>query len=109
MEYKMTLIANTPSPPYYAVIFVSKLNESSIGYTDMADKMVQLASNQTGFLGFESAREDVGIAVSYWSDLEAVKKWKANADHLQAQKTGREKWYSEFKVRVAKVEREYGL
>ena len=105
----MSLIAKTPSPPYYAVIFTSTLNEHSIGYADMADKMVELASNHSGFLGIESAREDLGITVSYWSDLESIRRWKTNVEHLHAQELGREKWYREFKVRISKVEREYGL
>lgn len=109
MESNISTIANTPVPPYYAVVFTSTLNKRSIGYADMADKMVELASRHAGFLGIESAREDVGITVSYWSDLAAIKKWKANVDHLHAQKFGREKWYSEFKVRIAKVERDYGF
>ena len=105
----MSFIANTPIPPYYAVIFASKLNKHSEGYADTAEAMVLLAANQPGFLGIESAREEIGITVSYWSDLEAIKKWKSNAEHIQAQRLGREKWYSEFTVRIAKVEREYSL
>lgn len=104
----MSLIATTPKPPYYAVIFTSLRTEGDHGYADMADKMVQLASEQPGFIGIESAREEVGITVSYWQDLESIKQWKANAEHLVAQKLGREQWYSSFKTRIAKVERDYG-
>ncbi|KZY69695.1 antibiotic biosynthesis monooxygenase, partial [Oleiphilus sp. HI0067] len=75
----MSLIANTPAPPYYAVIFTSHRTEGDNGYGQMADRMVELASKQPGFLGVESAREDVGITVSYWSDLESIKRWKKNA------------------------------
>ncbi|MCC5827297.1 antibiotic biosynthesis monooxygenase [Alkalimonas sp.] len=104
----MSLIATTPKPPYYAVIFTSLRTEGDHGYADMADRMVQLASEQPGFIGIESAREEVGITVSYWRDLESIKQWKANAEHLVAQKLGREQWYSSFKTRIAKVERDYG-
>ena len=105
----MSLIAKTPEPPYYAVIFTSHLTETNRGYSAMAEKMVNLAACQPGFLGIESAREDVGITISYWSDLESIKNWKANLAHLEAQKLGREKWYSEFKTRISKVERDYGI
>jgi len=105
----MSLIANTPKPPYYAVIFSNHLNDDSTGYADMADRMVELASQQSGFLGVESAREGLGITVSYWSDLESIKSWKANAEHQQAQQLGHEKWYSSFKTRISKVERDYGI
>ena len=75
----------------------------------MADRMVELASQQPGLLGIESVRENLGITVSYWDSLEAIKNWKANLEHQEAQKSGRERWYSSFKIRIAKVEREYGM
>ena len=91
------------------VIFTSLRTPGDNGYSDMANKMVQLATEQPGFLGIESAREGLGITVSYWLDLESIKQWKANAEHLVAQKRGREQWYSSFKTRIAKVERDYGI
>jgi len=105
----MTLIANTPKPPYYAVIFTSHRTEGDNGYGQMADRMVELASKQPGFLGVEAAREEVGITVSYWTDIESIKNWKADLEHKEAQKKGRKGWYSEYKVRVSKVERDYGI
>ena len=105
----MSLIASTPKPPYYAVIFTSHRTEGDNGYGEMAVRMVELASIQPGFLGVESAREDVGITVSYWSDLESIKQWKANAEHQEAQRLGHEKWYSSFKTRISKVEYDYGI
>jgi heme-degrading monooxygenase HmoA len=105
----MSIIANTPTPPYYAVIFTSTRTEGDKGYAEMACRMVELAEKQSGFLGIESAREVVGITVSYWADLESIKNWKANTEHLEAQKTGRKSWYGSFKVRISKVERDYGI
>lgn len=105
----MSLIANTPAPPYFAVIFTSHRTEGDNGYGQMADRMVELASEQPGFLGVESAREEVGITVSYWSDLESIKRWKENAEHQEAQRLGHEKWYTSFKTRISKVERDYGI
>nr|WP_280639678.1 antibiotic biosynthesis monooxygenase [Aeromonas veronii] len=71
--------------------------------------MVELAQRQSGFLGMESARDGVGITVSYWRDLESIRNWKAELEHKEAQRLGREKWYSAFKTRIARVERDYGL
>jgi len=105
----MSEIAKTPEPPYYAVIFTSLRTEGDNGYSEMAERMVKFASQQPGFLGVESAKESVGITVSYWSDLESIKTWKQNAEHLIAQKQGREAWYKEFKIRISKVERDYGF
>ena len=104
----MSEIADTPEPPYYAVIFTNHRTEGDDGYGDMADRMVKLAGEQPGFLGVESARESVGITVSYWQDLESIKAWKQNAKHMDAQKLGRSRWYAEFKTRICKVERDYG-
>jgi len=103
------MIADTPLPPYYAVIFTSLRTEGDNGYAEMAHRMVELASAQPGFLGAESARDGVGITVSYWKDLESIKAWKANAEHQEAQALGRRKWYSAFKTRICKVERDYGM
>lgn len=105
----MSLIAATPAPPYYAVIFTSTRSEGDQGYGETADRMVELASCQSGFLGIESARQEVGITVSYWQDLQSIKQWKANVEHREAQKKGRSTWYPEFKIRISKVERDYSL
>lgn len=100
------MIANTPKPPYYAVIFTTERSTIDEGYTQMAQQMLEMAQQQPGFLGEESAREELGITVSYWESLEAIKNWKHNAKHLQAQKLGKEKWYKKYKLRVARVERD---
>ena len=93
--------------PYYAVIFTSTLTDDTAGYSDMAQKMEELAKKQHGYLGFESAREGLGISISYWESLQAIANWKANADHLFAQQQGIKDWYQWYKVRVCRVEREY--
>lgn len=105
----MSAIAKTPEPPYFAVIFSSQRTEGDDGYSEMAERMVALVSEQPGFLGIESARGGVGITVSYWASLEAITNWKKNAEHREAQRLGHQQWYSSFWVRVAKVEREYGI
>jgi heme-degrading monooxygenase HmoA len=68
-----------------------------------------LAAQQPGYLGMESAREGLGMTVSYWESLEAIRNWKQNAEHQEAQRLGHQQWYSSFRVRIAKVEREYGI
>lgn len=93
--------------PYYAVIFTSTRTEGDNGYGQMAEEMEKLARQQPGFLGFESARDGLGVTISYWESLEAIANWKANMDHRVAQKNGIKKWYSWYKVRICKVEREY--
>ncbi|PCI96443.1 MAG: antibiotic biosynthesis monooxygenase [Flavobacteriales bacterium] len=101
-------LANTPKPPYYTVIFTS-VKSNNDGYDEMSDKMVELVVKQSGFLGFESAKGEVGITVSYWESLEAIRNWYANTEHKEAQNKGRSDWYDSYTVRIAKVEREYSF
>ena len=109
MADDLPLIAETPEPPYYAVIFTSLRTGGDHRYGAMARRMVELASEQPGFLGVESAREEVGITVSYWRDLDAIRNWKQHAQHLIAQRRGQDVWYSEYTVRIARVERAYDM
>lgn len=103
------MFANTPTPPYYAVIFTSIRTEGDHGYAETAQRMLDLALQMPGCLGAESAREEIGITVSYWKDLESIKNWKYQLDHVQARDKGRELWYSSYKVRIALVQRDYGF
>lgn len=93
--------------PYYAVIFTSVRTEIENGYDKTSQQMEVLAKQQPGFLGMDSARNEIGITISYWDGLEAIKNWKKNLDHQVAQKNGKDKWYSSYHVRICKVEREY--
>ena len=107
----MNPIAKTPKPPYYAVVFTSLRTDTEDGYEQMAKKMAAIASEQPGFLGIESVREEngLGITVSYWKDKDSIRGWKNHAAHQQAQQFGKEKWYQHYRIRVAKVEKDYGL
>ena len=101
----------TPEPPYYAVIFSSRRVPEPAGdearYGPMAERMEELASRQPGYLGVESARgpDGFGITVSYWKDLASIAAWKAHAEHRIAQALGKDRFYAEFSLRVARVER----
>ena len=105
------MFANTPEPPYYAVIFTNQRTAGDDGYADTAERMVALAAQQPGFLGVESVRgaDGLGITVSYWVSEEAIAAWRAHAEHAVAREQGRKHWYGQFSVRVAKVERAYGM
>ena len=94
---------------YYAVIFTSERTIIEDGYAEMAVLMEELAKKQEGFLGVESARSEIGITVSYWKDLESIKKWKQNMEHLVAQQKGRSDWYKSYTTRICLVEREYSF
>ena len=92
---------------YYAVIFTSIRTDGDQGYSEMAKAMDELAKSQPGYLGIESAREELGITVSYWESLESIANWKSNSEHLLAQSKGIKDWYKNYRVRICRVEREY--
>ena len=105
-------IAETDHEPHYAVIFTSKrVDDAGVDYKEAAERMIQLAAEQDGFLGIESVRDSnqVGITVSYWRDVEAVRAWHDVAEHRNIQELGRRLWYTEFAVRVCRVERSYSF
>ena len=102
--------AKLPEPPYYSVIFSSLRTPGENDYGHMADRMVELASGQPGYLGVESVRgsDGFGITVSYWTSLEAIAAWRSHAEHRIAQEKGKTLWYEHYELRVARVERAYG-
>lgn len=108
MIENMDGIAATPRPPYVAVIFTNVQTGDLNGYGATADRMEELATEQPGYLGFESARSGLGIAVSYWATDADARAWKQVAEHAEAQRRGKDQWYAAYKVRIATVERDYG-
>jgi heme-degrading monooxygenase HmoA len=105
-------LASLPEPPYYAVIFTSRRrSRPGDGYGEAADRMEALAAEQPGYLGIETVqgRDGVGVTVSYWTDLDSIAAWKANAEHAAARERGRAEWYEAYELRVARVERSYGF
>jgi heme-degrading monooxygenase HmoA len=101
------MIAKTPEPPYYAVIFTSVRTPGDKGYSRMSEAMINAVQQRPGFLGFESARTDIGITVSYWKDIDSIKKWKNHEEHKLAMEKGKSTWYSTYKIRICKVEGDY--
>ncbi|WP_203294916.1 antibiotic biosynthesis monooxygenase family protein [Luteirhabdus pelagi] len=96
-----------PKLPYYAIIFTSLQTKNIEGYSEMAATMEELAKQQPGYIGMDSAKSELGITVSYWDSLDSIKHWKAHLDHQIAQEKGRRQWYKWYNVRICKVEREY--
>lgn len=103
------MIIDNLTPPYYAVIFTTLTTDNLDGYEEAAQRMETLAKQQPGYLGIESARNEIGITVSYWESLEAIVKWKNNIEHTEVREKGRSTWYKKYQLRICKVEREYGF
>jgi heme-degrading monooxygenase HmoA len=104
-----TFPAATPRPPYYAVIFTNRRTaDDDAGYGSAAERMLELAADQPGFLGVESVRDAAGrgITVSYWESMDAIRRWGAHAEHRPVQAAGRERWYAAYRLRVVRVDAE---
>lgn len=102
----MGKIAHTPQPPYYAVIFTSMRTEVDNGYAEAAKHVLEIARQQPGFLGYEGARQEIGVSVSYWESMEAIQTWKSHPEHRKVQEMDA-LWYGESRIRVCRVERDY--
>ena len=108
----MSTLAQTPNPPYYAVVFSSKRTAADAeGYAEMSDRMFALAAQQPGYLGVEAVHSDdgFGMTVSYWESLDAIRNWREQTEHKIAQAQGRAKWYQKFQLRIARVEKDYSF
>ena len=103
------MIVSNLKPPYYAVIFTTLVADDMTDYLETAERMEELAKQQKGYLGIESARSEIGITVSYWKELDDILQWKNNIEHTEARNRGREQWYKQYQLRICKVEREYGF
>ncbi|MDP4828129.1 MAG: antibiotic biosynthesis monooxygenase [Flavobacteriales bacterium] len=99
---------NLPTP-YYVVIFTSEKLSNIEGYDEVAAEMEELAKQQPGYLGMDFVSGEMSVTMSYWKDEASILHWKRNADHLMAQKMGREKWYKSYTTQVARVERAYNF
>jgi len=106
----MSRFAPRFEPPYYAVIFTAQRTEGDRDYGATADRMAELAAQQPGYLGVESARDasGLGITVSYWRTLADITAWRRQMEHTGARQRGRAQWYTHYELRIAKIERAYG-
>jgi heme-degrading monooxygenase HmoA len=104
-------ICKTPSPPYFTVVFTSQRSNVDDGYAQMNEELYAEAVEFDGFIGSESLRDanGFGVTVLYWCDMESISNWARHAKHMQAKQQGKAHWYTDYRVRIAKVEREYGM
>jgi len=93
----------------YVVIFRARARQLDAEYGALAAQLRELALTQFGCLEFVAVTEgEDEIALSYWRDEADIRRWKAQADHLGAQRLGLERWYASYRVQVAAITREYG-
>lgn len=101
-------IANTPEPPYYSVTTTATLVDDTSEYLATAIAIVDDADQIDGFFGVEATIQgNLGIAISYWSSLEAINEWRQSPSHVAAKQRGKGEWFTSYLTRVAKVEHAY--
>lgn len=96
----------------YVVVFAStRAAGDDAAYAEMAEHMVRRAAEQRGYVGIDSTRgsDGFGITASYWESVAAIRDWKANVEHQEAQAKGRDQWYSGFHLCIARVERDHEM
>ena len=107
---QLKCLTDLPEPPYFSVIFTSLRSDVTDAYAETAERMLELAALQEGFLGVDSVRQGkTGITVSYWKDEQSILSWKQQIEHQAAQSRGKSDWYDEYTVRIAKVEHSYSF
>ena len=97
-----------------AVIFEVEIAEGRKGdYLDFAAELKPLLQEIDGFISVERFQSltDSGklLSLSFFRDEEAVARWRALAEHRAAQARGRSGIFSNYRLRVASVLRDYGM
>lgn len=97
-----------------AVIFeFSATDAHRQDYLDLAAGLNEVVKGFDGFVSIERF-QSLGdpakfVSLSFWRDEEAVRKWRNVQKHREAQKKGRAGIFSAYRLRVAKVVRDYGM
>lgn len=93
-----------PEPPFYAVIFIATKSETLYGYEEMDERMMDMAHQRTGFLGYSSISSGKNtIFISYWKDQESIRLWSHHPEHRNA-KSRAQIWYKSYYSLITKVE-----
>lgn len=82
-------------------------------YLDLAAALRPLLDGIDGFLSierFQSLSEpDKLLSLSFWRDEQAVARWRCTEAHRDAQCKGRASVFTNYRLRIATVVRDYGL
>jgi heme-degrading monooxygenase HmoA len=82
-------------------------------YLDIAARLRPELEQMDGFLSIErfQSLSDEGklLSLSFWRDDEAVRRWRNHAEHRKAQAAGRQSIFSDYRLRIVEVLRDYGM
>lgn len=98
----------------YAVIFEVEIKEGQQdAYLSIAEKLKKQLVTMPGFISIERFESLVNegklVSLSFWEDEKSLVHWKKNVDHLAAQTKGRASIFKDYRIRIAKVERDYTM
>ena len=97
-----------------AVLFESKPHPGKKdAYLDAGAKLGPVVEHFDGFLGIERFESITNpgkvMAISYWRDEECVQKWRNLEIHRKIQDTSRRTIFADYRLRVAKIIRDYTM
>ncbi len=96
--------SQSAEPPYVASIFNYYLSDDLDGYAEYDELTLNLVKQMPGFLGYESFKHDGrGSFISYWKDMDAVREWASNPEHIKAKQQGTNRWYKYYHSALAEV------
>jgi len=97
-----------------AVIFEVRIRPGRAqDYLDLAASLRAELEAIDGFLSVERFTSlndpDRLLSLSFWRDEEAIRRWRTASRHRNAQRAGREGIFSDYRLRIAAVLRDYGM
>ena len=82
-------------------------------YLAIAARLKPELEKMDGFISIErfQSLSEAGklLSLSVWRDEEAVRAWRNHPDHRVAQRAGRESIFSDYRLRIVSVLRDYGM
>ena len=98
----------------YAVIFEVEVKPDGKDiYLNIASKLKEQLQQTVGFISIERFQSLVSegklLSLSFWEDMDSIDAWKKNLDHMNAQSKGRSSLFKDYRIRIAKVEKDYTL
>ena len=93
------------------VLFRSRLTATAgADYAATAEAMLERARRMPGFVDYRhyEAADGERLSVIWWEDEATLRAWAEDAEHREAQRLGRERWYAWYRLDVGQVLRSYG-
>ena len=82
-------------------------------YLDLAASLRESVEAIDGFISIERfsslTNEGKLLSLSFWHDEDALTQWRQLDSHRRAQTQGRKALFSDYRLRIATIDRDYGM